>query len=161
MKKNIFICFVLFCFISCSKDKISIDKIIKEYNNEDFQQLKGVLISYRGINGDNVILTVNKFNGDCSPYMITINPQTKKIVEIRNHLVIKKCNDYFNHEEIQKYVSCFLNYNFIVLGVDYNGNVYINPDKQQPPNIVRINGKYEKDSYKKFKVYKGNWLILK
>lgn len=161
MKKNILIYFLLVFFISCSEDNENIDKIIEKYKSENFKELRGVFITYRGLDGDNVILTVNKFKSNCPPYIVTVNPITKKIIKIEDHLVSKKCDDYFNEKEIQNYTICFLKYNFIVLGVDYDNNVFINPNKQQPPSIIRVEDKYSVNEYKEFKVYKDNWLIAK
>lgn len=139
-----------------------VDSIIEKYNSEDFSCLKGAFVNIRGgINKDNVVILISKSNTKCSPYIVTVNHNTGKILKVDDTLPIRDCNGYFSASEIENFTKCFFKYNFQVLSVDLDGNVYINPSQQNQPILLRKNINVAPKDIKDFEVYKDNWYIRK
>jgi hypothetical protein len=164
MKNKFFIIIViLFCFsISCKSDKKSMDKIISNYYTTNFSNLKNIFIENRGMNNEDIILIVSKYNQhNCNPYIIWVNSKTKEISKIDDKLPVRDCGAYFTNVEIKTYVDYFLKQNFMVLGVDNEDNVYINPYYYDVPILLRKSKKSNPKDLKDFKLYKGDWYIKK
>ncbi|WP_157504926.1 hypothetical protein [Flavobacterium tegetincola] len=148
--------------VSCKSNKEDMNNVIAIYNDEDFSCLKNTFISIRGgVNNDTIILLISKSDNGCSPYIVTVNNQTKEIAIIDGNLPKRDCNGYFTDEEIGNYVKCFFKYNFQVLSVDLEGNVFINPNQENPPSLLRVEKDKEPKDIKYFKLYKDNWYVRK
>lgn len=149
---------------SCNSQSMDIDAVIDKYNDTDFSGLKDMSIYFRstGHQRNTSIYFVNKFRGNCSPYAVEFNNTDKTIVEIKNHLVLANCKeDYLSKEQIEASVKQYVEYKLCLLQVDNNGNVYINPDKQELPVFLRKSPGSTPQDLGKFKHYKGNWYVRK
>ncbi|OYU81888.1 MAG: hypothetical protein CFE23_03165 [Flavobacterium sp. BFFFF1] len=166
--KKLALLFALPLLFSCAKEPLSndaIDALIKKYDTEDFSSLKNVYVGYRGKDETaNVMLMVAEFDISCPPYIATVYPETKELIKTDDHLIKdaeKECKLYFKKEQIARYSKAFLKYNFKVLGVDSDGNAYINPTEQELPNLLRkVPSAHPKD-IDDFKHYRGNWYVRK
>ncbi len=163
MKAKFFLIILsIWVFQSCKVNNRDIDGIIEKYNQEDFSCLKGVFVNFRG--GEHkglVVLLISKTNYKCSPYIVTVNKNDGKVTKIDDTLPKRDCNGYFSVSEIETFVRCFLKYNFQVLSVDSDGNVYMNPSRQDLPIFLRKEQNKTPKDMKDFKAYKGNWYIRK
>lgn len=151
-------------FQSCKEQNMNIDEIIQRYNNEDFNSLKNKSVYFRskGNRRTSSIYFVNVFKGKCSPYAVEYDDEAKKVIEIKNHLVLKSCKkDYLSTSEIEQVITKFKEYNFYLIQVDEVGNVYINPNGQDLPTILRKEPNSTPTDINKYKFYKDNWYIKK
>lgn len=164
MKNTVVICMLICIMQSCTDQKMSIDTIIEKYDTVDFSVLKSKSIYFRskGNQKNTSIYFVNIYKGSCSPYAVEFNDDDKSVVEIKNHLVVSSCGkDYLSKEEIEAAMKAYAKYHFCLLQVDEEGNVYINPDKQEFPVLLRKSPSSTPKDIDKFKPYKGNWYIRK
>lgn len=165
MKNGAIIILVLTMFLlSCKGQKMDIDSIIKKYDTEDFRLLKNKSIYFRstGNQRNSSIYFVNIYKGECSPYAVEFDDNIKAIIEIKNHLVLSSCKkDYLSKEEIEQALKKYKEYNLCLIQVDTDGNVYINPDKQELPTLLRKSPNSIPKDVDKFKLYKGNWYVRK
>lgn len=165
--KKIILAALGFALLSCHEElsTAQIDAVIKKYDTEDFSALKNTYLGYRGKDETaNVMLMVAKFDLTCPAYIATIYPKTKELIKTDDHLIKeadKKCSPYFKKEQIQDYSKAFLKYDLKVIGVDSEGNVYINPTEQEIPNLLRKAPGTNPKDLKDFKPYKGNWYLRK
>lgn len=147
---------------SCKKGPLEIDDVVNKYNDVDFSRLKNISIYYRS-SGDQTntsVYFVNLFNGKCSPYVVVYNNVERTIVEIKNHLVLSSCKeDYMDKEHIESVVKQYVDYEICLLQVDEAGNVYINPNRQDVPILLRKSSESTPQDLEKFKHYKGEWYI--
>ncbi len=159
-----FISLLMLQLQSCNSQTMNIDTIIDKYNETDFGELKDMSIYFRstGHQPNSSIYFVNKFNGNCSPYVVEFNNIDKTIVEIKNHLVLTNCKeDYLSKEQIEAVIKKYVEYKLCLLQVDSEGNVYINPDKQELPIFLRKSPNSTPQDLGKFKHYKGDWYLRK
>ncbi|SCY50164.1 hypothetical protein [Flavobacterium anhuiense] len=162
MSRIFLIAMLLFCALqSCNSNQKSIDKIISKYDSSDFSCLKNTYIETRSVNKDDIVLLVSKYNLHCNPYIVWVNSKTKKITRIDDNLPNRDCAGYFTNTEIKFYIDFFLKLNFMVLGVDNEDNVYINPNYYDVPYLVRKSKKTNAKDLKDYKLYKGDWYIKK
>lgn len=155
---------IIFILQSCNINSQDIDYIIEKYNEEDFSCLKEAFVNVRGgINEDTIVILISKNNSKCSPYIVTVNYNTGKVLKVNDTLPKRDCNGYFTMSEIENFTKCFFKYKFQVLSVDSEGNVYINPNQQNLPTLLRKveNENVTPKDIKDFKMYKGNWYIRK
>lgn len=166
-KKKIVISVILFglylCVLYSCTDRSSIDKIIERFDKVDFKPLQNTSVYYRsrGENNNSSIYVVNVFDQDsCSPYFVEFDKSQNKILNINDSLVWKSCgHNYLNHFEIETILREYLKYNLLLLQVDNDGNVYINPYKQDFPILLRKVPNSNPKYLKRYKKYKGNWYI--
>lgn len=163
MKTKIFFSlFLLFLLQSCNRTKLTTDDIIEKYNEEDFSCLSGVFANYRGGKYENLVsILISQDNVNCSPYIVKVNYDNGEIVTINDTLPKRDCDGYFTDNQIKNFTKCFLKYKFQVLAVDSDGNVYINPDQQGLPTLLRKENNSTPGDLKNFKLYKGKWYIRK
>ena len=89
-----------------------------------------------------------------------VDDSNKKIIDINNSMVLSSCGkDYLTKNEIAAVINKYLGYHLCVLGVDGEGNVYMNPFEQASPVLLR-KVTYAKNEVQ-FELYKGNWYIKK
>ncbi len=149
---------------SCKEQSTDIEQIIIRYSKEDFSLLKNKSVYFRskGNKQNSSIYFVNIYKGKCSPYIVEYDEKTNKIIEIKNHLVISSCQkDYLSNDEIEKAVINYKKYKFYLIQVDEEGNVYINPNTQDLPTILRKAPESSPADIDNYKVYKNNWYIRK
>lgn len=161
MKQKIFLILLL---LSCSSES-SIDRIIEKYDSVDFSNLKNRFIYFRSNCGEPLcsIYFVSKFGGTCPPYVVEFSHWNNQIIFIKDHLMlnIDTCQNYLTKVEIENTVNNYVKYDLCVLGVDSLGNVYINPHNQARPTLLRKNPHSTPKDLNLYKLYKGNWYILK
>ena len=153
---------LVFLLQSCKKEILVIDDVVNKYNDVDFSRLKNISIYYRsrGSQTNTSVYFVNLFRGDCSPYVVVYNNVDMSVVEIKNHLVLASCKeDYLNKEDIESIVKQYVGYGICLLQVDEEGNVYINPNRQDGPILLRKSSESTPQDLEKFKHYKGEWYI--
>lgn len=140
------------------------DSVIEKYDTTDFSSLKGFSIYFRSTGHQNhtSIYFVNTYDGVCSPYAVEFNDQNKTIVNIDNKLVLKSCGkDYLSKEKIAQVVKAYIQYHLLLLQVDKDGNVYINPDRMENATLLRKSTGSNPKDLSLFKHYKGNWYVRK
>jgi hypothetical protein len=166
MRNLLYIGILINIIQSCSvqNQHMNIDQIVEKYDTIDFGILKNKSIHYRskGNQRNTSIYFVSIYKGLCSPYVVEFNDDDKSVVQIKNHLVLSSCGkDYLSKEDVEVLMKAYAKYDFCLLQVDEDGNVYINPDKQEPPVLLRRSINSTPKDIDKFKSYKGNWYIRK
>lgn len=153
---------------SCKSDgieKTQIDEFIKKYQDESFDSFKDVFVAIRGSNTLlNNIYIVSKCGGNLPVYFVTYNFVTNSITEInKSALTNSNVKDYFTEKEINTIITNFRKYDFYLLGVDSDGNVFINPFKTNAPAyFLKLKDVSNQKKIKKGYVYthyKNNWYI--
>lgn len=161
---NVHILILIVFLQSCNSQSMNNDMVIKKYYNTDFNKLKGLSIYCRskGHQQNTSIYFVNEFSGKCSPYTVEFNDFNKTLVEIKNHLVLSSCEkDYLSKEQIDTAIQLFVEYKLCLIQVDLEENVYINPNKQELPTLLRKSPTSTPRDLQLFKHYKDNWYIRK
>jgi hypothetical protein len=161
---NKLILFALF-ISSCESNnaqKCNIDTTIKVYNNENFTFFTDRFICIKHINLTEVIYIVEKSDGNLPIYFVTFSLLSNKITEINNSaLVESNIADYLTKDEITDFVLKFREFNFSLLQVDIEGNVFINPcNPNQPAILLRLKESISDNIVKKGYVYtryKNKW----
>lgn len=146
-------------FSSCNGQNLN--KIINRLDKESFDKLEGVFISLRNKDRSSMTIMIDKYDIDCSPYVVTVNLSTKEVLSISDKLMDEECKGYLADTDIKILISEFLKHDVAVLGVDKDGNVYINPNKQEPPILLKKSDKSPPKDIDQFKLYKGNWYVKK
>ena len=153
---------LVFQLQSCKKEILEIDDVVNKYNDVDFSRLKNISIYYRsrGSQTNTSVYFINLFKGNCSPYVVVYNNVDNSVVEIKNHLVLASCKEeYLKKDDIESIVKQYVGYGICLLQVDEEGNVYINPNRQDVPILLRKSSESTPQDLEKFKHYKGEWYI--
>ncbi|MES2389177.1 MAG: hypothetical protein V4543_14335 [Bacteroidota bacterium] len=149
---------------SCSSQDDVIEDVVEKHNFTDFSKLKNRFIHFRstGTNRNTSIYFVGEFRGACGPYAVLVNDDDNGIIKIEKDLVLIRCeHDYLDSSEIEISIKEYLKLELYVIGVDTVGNVYINPNSQDPPILLRLMPNSKPSDINEFKHYKGNWYIRK
>lgn len=163
LKIVFFLSFVVFYSCQNSK-KQDIDSVISKYNSSDFSNFKGSFIAVREKSISETIYILGDSEGNKPLYFIEYDEIKNKIILINNSILKRmKVPDYFSSEEIKKLISLFRKYDFVLLSVDEDNNVFINPfEINSPALLIRFNKLPNAESVKKgylYKQYKGNWYL--
>lgn len=158
-----FLSFVVFYSCQNSK-KQDIDSVISKYNNFDFSDFKGSFIAIRQKNSSETTYMLGDSEGNKPLYFIEYDEISGKIILINNSILKKtKVPDYFSNEEIKKLITLFRKYDFVLLSVDGDDNVFINPfEINSPALLIRFHKLPNTERVKKgypYKQYKGNWYL--
>ncbi|MCX6180583.1 MAG: hypothetical protein NT150_01470 [Bacteroidetes bacterium] len=148
---------------SCVTKNMDVENFIEKYDQVNFDVFANKSIYYRsaGASSNSSIYFVNMFKGNCSPYVVEVDNDTKKIIDVRNELVLVKCAEYFTNKEIEVIMSKFLELKLCFIQVDIDGNVYINPSEQESPVFLKKSKKVMPKDISQFALYKGNWYVRK
>ncbi|WP_312300654.1 hypothetical protein [Chryseobacterium sp.] len=158
-----FLSFVV--FYSCQNSKTQdIDSVISKYDDTDFSVFKGAFIAIRQRNSSETTYMLGDSEGNNPLYFIEYDEMTNKIILINNSILKKaKIPDYFSNEEIEKLITYFRKYDFVLLSVDKDNNVFINPfEINSPALLIRFNKLPNTEKIKKgyaYKQYTGNWYL--
>ena len=168
MKKLFCIFSVIFTF-SCQNSgktisKHFIDDFIEKYQTENFLEFKNVFISIRQKDLTSTTYILEKSEGGLPVYFVTYNDWTNEISGVNNsQLKEQKLNDYFTKRQITFLINRFRQMNFCLLGVDINGNVFINPFYPNNPAFFLRLSKISKLKPSKlsgdFRQYKDSWYV--
>ncbi|MGB6084915.1 hypothetical protein [Moheibacter sp.] len=157
-------------FLSCSQgekvNKNEIDSFIEKYNLTDFSEFKDSFVAIRQKNRNEVTYLVQKSEGNLPVYFVTYNLYKQDITEINRELLQEMdVADYYTDSQIKHLIDIFRKYDFALLHVDRNNNVFINPNKiNSPPTLLRLNVKTNEEFIKKgyvYILYKENWYLRK
>ncbi|MBN8787627.1 MAG: hypothetical protein J0I84_11095 [Terrimonas sp.] len=170
MRPEMFIYFIVSLF-SCSNhntpisDK-TIDEFIAKYNSVKFDEIKGISISQRSRNTNEVVYVIGKSEGNLPVYFVTYDLQKGNINTInKSNLEKSKVPDYFTSEEISNAVKTIRKYDFYFLSVDSSENVYINPFYiNEPAYLLRLKMVTGDSIVRKgyvYELYKENWYLNK
>lgn len=158
-----FLSFVV--FYSCQNSRTQdIDFVISKYDDTDFSVFKGSFIAIRQKNSSETTYMLGDSDGNKPLYFIEYDEITDKIILI-NNLILKKTKipDYFSNKEIEKLITNFRKYDFALLSVDEDHNVFINPfDINSPALLIKFYKLPNKERVIKgypYKQYKGNWYL--
>jgi hypothetical protein len=144
------------------KHELNSDQFIEKYNNTDFSFFIDVFISIRSSTETHIIYFIHQFGGNEPGYFVTYSLLNDSISEINKEQLLKaNVKDYFTDDEIGSYINEFRKYDFFLLGVDKDSNVFINPYKaQSPPYFLRTKELKSDDTLRMGYVYdryKSNW----
>lgn len=151
---------------SCSHKSGNIDDIVKEYDTVNFSAFKDRFIFFRsgGSGRSTSIYFLHVFGMDkqCI-YTIEYNHPNDSIIEIGHTLFQDSvCQDEsIGNEEIERIVKTFVKYRIPTLGVDREGDVYMNPYAPGPSVFLRKSPTSTSTSKNRrgFTLYKGNWYV--
>jgi len=163
MKRYLGLIILLVALQSC-KEQENIDQIISRLDKVDFTSLKGTFIHFRskGHSSNTNIYFVAASEATCAPYVIEVDKANTDSLIIKNDLVLKSCGqDYLNESKIKSLISDYLKLDVCLINVDDWGNVYINPDEQELPTLLRISGNTLPKDINQFESYKENWYVRK
>ncbi|MGJ1448748.1 hypothetical protein ACR79S_20280 [Sphingobacterium spiritivorum] len=157
-------------FVTCRRitpKKIEINEInafISKYETVDFNEFKGAFIAIRQRNLNSIIYIVQNISKDYPIYIVKYDLLKDTISEIdRTALKKKDTEDYYTQKEISKLICNFRKYNFALLKVDSNNNVFINPWQIGDPAILlRMREESAKETIKigfVYKKYNNRWYI--
>jgi hypothetical protein len=153
-------------FSGCVENKSfsDIDQFIRQFENEDFVQFKNISITLKSKNLNKAIYILIKTNSNLPAYIITYDLVKKHIVEIDHSLLAKAgIEDYFSDHQLANYIDAFRKYDFYLMSVDNDCNVYVNPfHANQPICLMRLNTSVHQGMVQKgylYEQYKGRWYI--
>ena len=154
---------------SCNNREVSnkdIDNFILKYDNENFENLKGISIFQRSRGINEIVYGIGKYQENKPLYFVEFNVLKESITEINRKLLEKdSVQDYLTEIEINNAVATIRKYDFFLLSVDSSKNVFINPFiANQPPYFLRLEEETGDSTIKKgyvYKLYRDNWYITK
>jgi len=163
LKTIFFLSFVVFYSCQSSKDQ-NIDSVISKYNDTDFSIFKKSFIAIRQENSSETIYMLGASEANKPLYFIEYNEVINKITNINKSLLEKtKTPDYFSNEKIEKLITYFRKYDIVLLSVDEDNNVFINPfEINSPALLIRFDKSPNAERVKKgysYKKYKENWYL--
>ena len=162
--------YLFFGLSSCGNNRenkmIDVDAFIAKYKEESFSNLKDIFISQRSADRSEVVYVIERFGGNQPVYFVTYDLNKKSVTEIDNsRLKDANVQDYFTHDEISLYIDIFRKYNFYLLGVDNDSNLYVNPFyADEPPYLLRLKTGTKDSTVRKgyvYELYKDNWYLNK
>jgi len=167
MLHNTLLICLLISFLSCSNRKITDDDIAKfilKYQNESFDDLKGISVFQRDRTISKIVFGVGKYAENKPPYFVEFNTGEQSITKINRSLLQKdNVSDYLSKIEIENAVKTIRKHEFFLLAVDSSGNVYVNPFYYDAPAFLLRLKKATGDSIVRkgyvYKLYKNNWYI--
>ncbi|UZT99836.1 hypothetical protein ODZ84_09850 [Chryseobacterium fluminis] len=151
---------------SCQNSRnTDIDSVISKYDNHNFSLFKGSFIAIRQEYPTEIIYIIGDLEGNKPLYFVHYNAVQNSITKINNSLLQKyNMDDYFDKEKINKLIINFRKYNFKLLSVDENDNVFINPFEINSPAILlkvpKASGVERIRMGYFYKKYKANWYII-
>jgi hypothetical protein len=166
--RTLLLAIALLLLNSCHNNKIisknEIDNFIGKYQSQDFSEFKNVSILIRQTTLTSTIYIISKYQGNLPVYFIVYNELENKITEINNSLLKQqKISDYFTDQEINSLINKFRHYQFCLLGVDSNKDLFINPFYANNPAAILRKSKGSKLEISKlsgnFIHYKDDWYI--
>lgn len=156
-------------FYSCGEpgkemNEKKVDSFISEYQNVDFLEFKDSFVAIRQKKGKDIIYIIQNISKNLPVYMVTYDQIRNQVVKIdRTALIKMNVTDYYSEEEIDRLIDDFRKYDFALIQVDSNDNVFINPwVVGAPAQLLRIREVAQEDTIKKgyvYKKYKDNWYI--
>lgn len=154
---------------SCNNREVSnkdIDNFILKYDNENFENLRGLSIFQRSRGINEIVYGIGKYQENKPLYFVEFNVLKKSITKINRTLLEKdSVQDYLTEIEINNAVETIRQYDFFLLSVDSSKNVFINPFiANQPAYFLRLEEETGDSTIKKgyaYKLYKDNWYITK
>lgn len=147
-----------------NKSHSNIDQFISAFENEDFVQFKNISIIRKSKNQGKAVYILMKTNNNLPAYIITYDLAKKRILEIDHSMLAKAgIEDYFTDTQLSNYIEAFRKYDFYVMNVDNDGNVYMNPFyPNQPVCIMRTSTSSQRGMLQKgylYEQYKGRWYL--
>jgi hypothetical protein len=166
LRLSILISFFIGLF-SCTNNNVTnedIDKFISKYQNEDFENLKGISIFQRSGGVNEIVYGIGKYQENKPLYFVEFNTRRKSITKINKTLLEKEnIQDYLTEFEIKNAIAIIRKYDFFLLTVDSTENVFINPfTANAPAYFLRLKVETGDSIIKKgyvYKLYKKNWYI--
>lgn len=155
---KLFIFIIIVC--SCNEERKYV-KVIDRLNNTDFSSIKNMAIHYRskGKSKNSSIYAVNEYGSSCSPYFVEINNESNEIINVTRGSMTENCAE-FEEEKLRLSILEFLKYKVILVQVDNESNVYINPFAQEKANIIRKESISDETlKVRGFKNLKNKWYI--
>jgi len=147
---------------ACNHGRREIDSAISRLDTADLRVVKSLCIYYRsmGEHRNSSIYFLSVYDDKCSPYIVEVDNDEKKILGIRNDLVIKSCGkETVRSEDITMAMKKYFELHVCLICVDRQGNVYVNPTEQKRPTVLRkANGAQPKD-FAEFSHYKKDWYV--
>lgn len=168
MLNRIILLLIFSLILSCEfNKKVSVEDMntfISKYDTTSFSQFKGVFIHLRQTTPISDIYVLGKTNQDLAIYFITYNFILGKITKIdKSDFIKRKIPEYYSDSEIKRIIDDFRKYDFALLGVDNDENIFINPfEYNTPPFFLRVKNKTNQDTIRNgffYKHYKGNWYL--
>lgn len=147
-----------------SRDEI--DKVIKKYDRESFDEFRNVFISERSKTGNEIVYLLHKFEDDLAVYFVHYDLINGRILKIDDKMLKNRgMAGYFTEQEIADIIKKFRKYKVYLLGVDDDGNIYLNPFySNEPPFLLKLKNTPKDREVKKgymYTLYKGNWYLNK
>jgi hypothetical protein len=140
MKRFIVILIMLIILQSCKNQEKINNNVIERIDKTDLSILRGISIYFRS-KGDNYntnIYFVSTFQINCSPYIIECDPLAPQKSIINKDLVLESCGqDYLDDQTIIKALAKYIELNVVLIYIDEDGNVYINPSEQERPTLLK------------------------
>lgn len=158
---------LFFIISSCSNASMTendIDGFLSKFQNENFDNLKGISIFQRSKGINEIVYGVGRYGENKPLYFVEFNTLRKSITNINRSLLIQdSIPDYLTDNEINKAVNEIRKYDFFLLSVDSSNNVFINPYRPNEPAYylrlsVNTNDSIVRKGYV-FNHYKDNWYI--
>jgi hypothetical protein len=153
-------------FSGCLENKTppNVDHFIKQFENESFIQFKNISITLKNKSLTKAVYILIKTNSNLPAYIITYDLVKKRILEIDHSMLAKAgIEDYFTDFQLSDYIEAFRKYDFYLMSVDNDCNVYINPFyANQPVCLMRLNTSVHYGMIQKgylYEQYKGRWYI--
>ncbi|WP_108803170.1 hypothetical protein [Aquimarina sp. Aq107] len=133
MKKISLTIITLFVLMSCNTPRYK--KLVLNYDSFNFEIFTGLEFRNRGLDKDgNIILLIFEKNSLVYNSTIIVDKKSENIVSVETIKGNPKEQQF-----LKTMVSEFIKINVPYLKVDYEQNVFINPDNFEHYNLVRIN----------------------
>lgn len=147
-----------------NKAPSNVDHFIKQFDNEDFIKFKNISITLKSKNVNKAVYILLKTNHHLPAYIITYDLAKKRIEEIDHSMLAKAgIEDYFTDLQLSDYIESFRKYDFYVMSVDNDCNVYVNPFyPNQPVCLMRLSASAKNGLIQKgylYEQYKGRWYL--
>lgn len=161
---------VIVFFVGCernSKKKLEtkeINTFISKYETVDFTEFKNAFVAVRQRNLKNIVYIVQNVSKNDPVYIVTYDQFRDTITDIdRTALEKKGIENYYSQKEISRLILNFRKYDFALLQVDSNNNVFINPwHIGEPAILLRLNEDTTNETVKigfVYKKYNNRWYM--
>lgn len=155
----IFYC-ILLCFLNSCHQKNSDKTFIDKFGNDKFENFFNTLLYFRSLdNSGNFIYFFNSLSDTCeSPYIVTINKDSKKATKVDLKLRKRFCREVnWDTTFIKSLVEEFLKYEVSLLKVDVDSIVYVNIGRPEEANLIRLPKSIPSERFKNLKNFQNNW----
>lgn len=157
--RTIFFFIVVLCAASCQQKNYDAE-FIADHGNDSFKKFVNTIFYFRSIDqADNAIYFFGDLADSCeAPYIVTVNTKTLEPISVDLKLRKPPCDQVIaDTVNIKDLTEQFLKYKVSFLKVDKDSVVYVNVDRAEEADLIRLPKSIPPEQFKNVRTLTDNW----